>query len=142
MTSTKYRSAECIAKHSPSYLVLQHIHEKAVFFRSLRICVWIPYATKKNKKKILVTGTLDMWLECFHVLAFSSSGEVEFQRAVPDTLTTWVASAFAVSNTTGFGVGELKPEVGFKKGMERGIRYPLKCSLGLAFASFVCFDPE
>lgn len=41
----------------------------------------------------------------------SSSGEVEFQRAVPDTLTTWVASAFAVSNTTGFGVGELKPQV-------------------------------
>lgn len=41
----------------------------------------------------------------------SSAGEVEFQRAVPDTLTTWVASAFAVSNVTGFGVGELKPQV-------------------------------
>ena len=41
----------------------------------------------------------------------SSVGEVEFQRAVPDTLTTWVASAFAVSNTTGLGVGELKPQV-------------------------------
>ena len=46
---------------------------------------------------------------CF---GFSSTGEVEFQRAVPDTLTTWVASAFAVSNSTGFGVGELKPQVG------------------------------
>lgn len=41
----------------------------------------------------------------------NSAGEVEFQRAVPDTLTTWVASAFAVSNVTGFGVGELKPQV-------------------------------
>ena len=41
----------------------------------------------------------------------SSSGEVEVQLAVPDTLTTWVASAFAVSNSTGLGVGELKPQV-------------------------------
>lgn len=45
----------------------------------------------------------------------SSSGEVEFQRAVPDTLTTWVASAFAVSNSTGLGVGELKPQVSFMR---------------------------
>ena len=43
----------------------------------------------------------------------SSTGDVEFQRAVPDTLTTWVASAFAVSNATGLGVGELKPQVPF-----------------------------
>jgi len=49
---------------------------------------------------------------------FSSAGEVEFQRAVPDTLTTWVASAFAVSNSTGLGVGELKPQVGIQKGIE------------------------
>ena len=48
---------------------------------------------------------------CF---GFSSTGEVEFQRAVPDTLTSWVASAFAVSNSTGLGVGELKPQVGIQ----------------------------
>ncbi|XP_078364931.1 CD109 antigen-like isoform X2 [Oculina patagonica] len=48
-----------------------------------------------------------IWLE----YDASSAGEVEFQRAVPDTLTTWVASAFAVSNSTGLGVGELKPQV-------------------------------
>ncbi|XP_073231989.1 CD109 antigen-like [Porites lutea] len=48
-----------------------------------------------------------IWLE----YNASSKGEVEFQRAVPDTLTTWVASAFAVSNSTGLGVGELKPQV-------------------------------
>lgn len=48
----------------------------------------------------------------FYVFFFvSSAGEVEFQRAVPDTLTTWVTSAFAVSNVTGLGVGELKPQV-------------------------------
>lgn len=47
----------------------------------------------------------------FYVLFVSSAGEVEFQRAVPDKLTTWVTSAFAVSNVTGLGVGELKPQV-------------------------------
>lgn len=48
-----------------------------------------------------------IWLE----YDANSAGEVEFQRAVPDTLTTWVTSAFAVSNVTGLGVGELKPQV-------------------------------
>ncbi|KAJ7374577.1 hypothetical protein OS493_004915 [Desmophyllum pertusum] len=48
-----------------------------------------------------------IWLE----FDASSTGDVEFQRHVPDTLTTWVASAFAVSNTTGLGVGELRPQV-------------------------------
>lgn len=48
-----------------------------------------------------------IWLE----YNASSTGQVEFQRAVPDTLTTWVASAFAVSNSTGLGVVELKSQV-------------------------------
>ncbi|XP_015780239.1 PREDICTED: CD109 antigen-like [Acropora digitifera] len=48
-----------------------------------------------------------IWLE----YNASSTGDVEFQRAVPDTLTTWVASAFAVSNSTGFGVVEVNSQV-------------------------------
>lgn len=48
-----------------------------------------------------------IWLE----YNASSTGDVEFQRSVPDTLTTWVASAFAVSNSTGFGVVEVNSQV-------------------------------
>ena len=52
------------------------------------------------------------YLQHVNVLFISSTGDVEFQRSVPDTLTTWVASAFAVSNSTGFGVVEVNSQVG------------------------------
>ncbi|KAK3751287.1 hypothetical protein QZH41_012192, partial [Actinostola sp. cb2023] len=41
----------------------------------------------------------------------SSSGKVEISAKVPDTITSWVASVFAISPTTGFGIGSLKPKL-------------------------------
>ncbi|KAK3746372.1 hypothetical protein QZH41_006302 [Actinostola sp. cb2023] len=41
----------------------------------------------------------------------SSAGEAEVSTSVPDTITSWVASAFAVSPKTGFGIAALKPQV-------------------------------
>jgi len=36
--------------------------------------------------------------------AFSADGKVILQTNVPDTITSWVASAFAISDVTGLGV--------------------------------------
>ena len=47
------------------------------------------------------------------ILAFyhSSSGHAQVQSKSPDTITSWVLSGFAVSNETGFGVANEKPQV-------------------------------
>nr|BAJ05272.1 CD109-like molecule [Diadumene lineata] len=41
----------------------------------------------------------------------SSSGEASISTSVPDTITSWVASAFAISPNTGFGIGATKPKL-------------------------------
>lgn len=35
---------------------------------------------------------------------FSDSGEVVYEKTVPDTITSWVTSAFAISDHSGLGV--------------------------------------
>lgn len=40
----------------------------------------------------------------FRLYVCSSDGKVTLQMSVPDTITSWVASAFAVSDVAGFGV--------------------------------------
>jgi hypothetical protein len=50
---------------------------------------------------------------CSVILTFyrSSSGHAQVQSTSPDTITSWVLSGFAVSNETGFGVANEKPQV-------------------------------
>lgn len=40
----------------------------------------------------------------FYFYSFSSNGVGILRATVPDSITSWVASAFAVNSNTGFGV--------------------------------------
>ena len=40
------------------------------------------------------------------MLMFRPSGVAEFEDIVPDTITSWVATAFAVHPESGFGLSE------------------------------------
>ena len=42
---------------------------------------------------------------------FSAFGQAQVSTKSPDTITSWVLSGFAVSNVTGFGVADKKPQV-------------------------------
>lgn len=42
---------------------------------------------------------------------FSADGSVTVTTTMPDTITSWVASAFAVSSTTGIGVAPTTAKV-------------------------------
>ena len=42
----------------------------------------------------------------------SCTGQVNITATLPDTITTWVASAFAISKTTGFAVAQTPAKVG------------------------------
>ena len=46
-----------------------------------------------------------------HLIFSSSSGLAQIRSKSPDTITSWVLSGFAVSNETGFGVANEKPQV-------------------------------
>jgi hypothetical protein len=41
------------------------------------------------------------------------NGEIDIAHKIPDSMTTWVTSVFAVNPKTGFGIAETKPEVRF-----------------------------
>ena len=43
---------------------------------------------------------------------YRASGSVSFTSAVPDTITSWVATAFAVHPETGLGLSEAAAKVG------------------------------
>ena len=45
------------------------------------------------------------------LLCFSESGVVEISDIVPDTITTWQATAFALNEETGLGITELPSNV-------------------------------
>ena len=45
-----------------------------------------------------------MYHDSFTCLLYSKDGLASFRVTVPDTITTWVMQAIAVSNTTGFGL--------------------------------------
>ena len=47
----------------------------------------------------------------FHT--FSANGEVSYEAKVPDTITSWIASAFAVNDATGLGVAPITSKVEF-----------------------------
>uniref|UniRef100_A0AC34RA62 CD109 antigen n=1 Tax=Panagrolaimus sp. JU765 TaxID=591449 RepID=A0AC34RA62_9BILA len=55
-----------------------------------------PVITPVKRTKFPETWIFDMFS--------SGSGEVTFEAKVPDTITSWIASAFAVSDNTGLGV--------------------------------------
>ncbi|KAH3723815.1 hypothetical protein DPMN_049609 [Dreissena polymorpha] len=42
---------------------------------------------------------------------FRSGGVVNFDETVPDTITSWVATAFAVHPQTGLGISEQSAQV-------------------------------
>lgn len=56
------------------------------------------------------------WVQCIasDFTYFSrSNGRISFNETVPDTITSWIASAYAVHPTTGLGVANPTPEVKF-----------------------------
>ena len=49
----------------------------------------------------------------FDALCYSATGEVRIQATVPDTITSWVATAFAINENTGLGIVPRSASVSF-----------------------------
>ncbi|XP_053387777.1 CD109 antigen-like [Mercenaria mercenaria] len=62
-----------------------------------------------------------------------ASGEISIKKTVPDSLTTWVTSVFAVNPTTGFGICNDKPELTVKKNFFLTMDLPTSIILGEEF---------
>ena len=60
-----------------------------------------------------LTGTLHLIISLqFFTLLYSADGRVTINTTIPDTITSWVASAFAVNSQTGLGVSPTTAKVG------------------------------
>ncbi|XP_031563993.1 CD109 antigen-like [Actinia tenebrosa] len=70
-------------------------------------------SSRRNQKLASVTKIRSFFPETWlwADVNASSSGEAQISTTVPDTITSWVASAFAISPKTGFGIGALKPKL-------------------------------
>ncbi|XP_060572942.1 ovostatin homolog 1-like, partial [Ruditapes philippinarum] len=49
----------------------------------------------------------DTWL--WDEYDIGMNGEIDIAHKIPDSMTTWVTSVFAVNPKTGFGIAETKP---------------------------------
>jgi CD109 antigen len=49
-----------------------------------------------------------------YVSPFSANGHVTIKTTVPDTITSWVASAFAVNKVSGLGIAPTSAKVCMK----------------------------
>lgn len=49
------------------------------------------------------------------ILFHRSDGQVQISTTVPDTITSWIASAFAINNASGLGIADTTAKVHEKK---------------------------
>lgn len=63
--------------------------------------------------KIFGWSILSLTLLSPTVIGFSGTGEAIYEATAPDTITSWVASAFAISDETGLGVAPTTSKVTF-----------------------------
>ncbi|XP_060570674.1 C3 and PZP-like alpha-2-macroglobulin domain-containing protein 8 [Ruditapes philippinarum] len=82
-------------------------------------------------EEIVRTRFPDTWL--WDDYRIGSSGEINVNLNVPDSMTTWVTSVFALNPKTGFGIYDLKPEVTVRKMFFLTMDLPASIVLGEEF---------
>ncbi|XP_052786172.1 murinoglobulin-1-like [Mya arenaria] len=73
----------------------------------------------------------ETWL--WEKITVGSSGETSVTKTVPDTMTSWISSAFAMSSNDGFGMADNIPKIIVRKDFFITLDAPTSIILGEEF---------